>query len=178
MLRTAITAGSTSPRPERSGRATQASTRMGRRITATDRMHAARRGFTLVEATMAMVILGLAAAGVLLPFSGAARIQAEGIHSTVAAELANDLMERIAATSYADIVTSWNGYSEARGGVTDSTGTVLTDPIYARFSRDVTCEAVTVWPQSATTVSYFIRASVRVYDEGRLVVTLNRLISE
>lgn len=127
---------------------------------------------------MAMVILGMAAAGVLLPFSGGAAIQAEGIHRTLAAGLANDLMERIIATPYDDIVASWGAYAEAQGQVTDSAGNLNTNAIYARFARDVVCESVCVWPQPATAVSHFLRVSVRVYDQGRLVVTLSRLISE
>jgi hypothetical protein len=127
---------------------------------------------------MAMVILGMAAAGVLLPFSGGATVQAEGIHRTLAAGLANDLMERIIATPYDDIVASWNAYAEAQGQVTDSAGSLYTSAIYARFARDVACEPVCVWPQPATAVSHFLRVSVRVYDQGRLLVTLSRLISE
>lgn len=137
-----------------------------------------RRGFTLAEATMAMVILGMAAAGVLLPFSGGAAVQAEGVHRTLAAGLANDLMVRIVATPYDDIVDSWGTYAEAQGQVTDSAGDLYTSAIYARFSRDVVCEPVIVWPQPETAVSHFLRVSVRVYDRGRLVVTLSRLIGE
>ncbi len=127
---------------------------------------------------MAMVILGMAAAGVLLPFSGGAAVQAEGIDSTLAAGLANDLMERIVATPYDSILDSWDTYTEAQGQVTDSAGTLFTSTIYARFSRDVACEAVTVWPQPETAVSHFLRVSVRVYDLGRPIVTLSRLIGE
>ncbi len=127
---------------------------------------------------MAMVILGMAAAGVVLPFSGGARVQAEGIHRTLAAGLANDLMERIIATPYDDIVASWGTYAELQGQVTDSAGDLYTSAIYAQFSRDVACEPVCVWPQPATAVSHFLRVSVRVYDQDRLVVTLSRLISE
>lgn len=127
---------------------------------------------------MAMVILSMAAAGVLLPFSGGARVQAEGIDSTLAAGLANDLMERIVATPYDGIVAFCATCDELQGQVTDSAGTPFASTIYARFSRDVVCERVTVWPQPETAVSHFLRVSVRVYDRGRLIVTLSRLIGE
>ena len=65
-----------------------------------------------------------------------------------------------------------------QGQVTDSAGNLFTDSVYARFSRDVLCESVCVWPQPATAISHFLRVSVRVYDQGRLVVTLSRLISD
>jgi prepilin-type N-terminal cleavage/methylation domain-containing protein len=140
----------------------------------TDRVKT-RLGFTLPEAVMALVILGMAAAGVLLPFSSGAATQAEGIHRTLAARLASDLMDQIVATPFNTIVSGWNGYAEAEGHVKDAAGVVFSDPLYARFSRDVTCEDVYVPPQTNASAPS-IRVSVRVYDRGRAVVTLNRLI--
>jgi len=124
---------------------------------------------------MAMVILGMAAAGVLLPFSSGAAAQAEGIHRTLAARLASDLMDQIVATPFNQIVSDWNGYSEAQGQVKDAQGVVFSDPVYARFSRDVTVENVWVYPQTDAS-DPFIRAVVQVYDRGRPVITLSRLI--
>ena len=76
-----------------------------------------RSGFTLAEATMALVLLGMAAAGVLLPFSDGASVQAEGRRRTLAALLADDLLARIATTPPSQIVATWNGYAEAQGQV-------------------------------------------------------------
>ena len=50
------------------------------------------KGFSLAEAVMAVVVLGIAAAGILLPFTSGAAVQAEGVHRTLAAKLAADLM--------------------------------------------------------------------------------------
>jgi len=137
-----------------------------------------RRGFTLPEATIALVILGMAAAGVLLPFSSGAAAQAEGVHKTLAAGLASDLMERIVATPYAEIL-AWNGTAEAQGQIRDAEGIVFTDPAYARFSRNVTCTGVRMYPQGGMSPqSGFILVVVRVYDRGRLMVTLSRLVSQ
>jgi len=69
----------------------------------------ARAGFSLAEATVALVILGMAAAGVLLPFAGGASVQAEGLRRTLSARLANDLIERIVATPYDQIIPTWDG---------------------------------------------------------------------
>ncbi len=88
---------------------------------------------------MAMVLLGMAAAGVLLPFSHGAAVQAEGRRITLGAKLASDLLERIVATPSSQIVSTWDGYAEAQGQVTDAGGTVFTDPMYANFSRSVAC---------------------------------------
>ena len=139
---------------------------------------AVRGGFTLLEAIIAMVILGIASAGVLLPFAGGARARAEGMHRTLAAKLASDLMEQILVTPYADIVDDYNGYSESQGQVKDATGTVFTDPSYANFSRDASCAYVYVPPQDGSVEPNFILITVRVYYSGRRIVTLNRLICE
>ena len=136
------------------------------------------RGFTLTEAMIAMVILGIAAAGVLLPFTGGARARAEGMHRTLAAKLASDLMEQILVTPYENIVDSYNGYSESQGQVKDATGTVFTDLSYANFSRDASCAYVYVSPQSGSVEPNFILITVRVYYSGSRIVTLNRLICE
>ena len=162
----------------------------------------ARAGFTLPEAVMAMVILGIAAAGVLLPFSAGASAQAEGVHKTLAANLANDLMERIATRPFHDPdgsshdylpgpeageatiadfdnIDDFDGYVEAQGQVSDASAVVITDPMYANFSRQVTCGYVYVPQQNPPTASpNFILVSVEVHYQGRPVVTVSRLVSE
>jgi len=82
-------------------------------------------GFTLAEAMMATVILGMAAAGILLPFTTGAKVQAEGIRRTLAAKLASDLMEQIISTPSAQV----DGYTyiELQGQIKDATGAVFTE---------------------------------------------------
>ncbi len=136
------------------------------------------RGFTLIEAMVAMVILGMAAAGVLLPFGGGARVQAEGLHQTLAAKLANDLLEEIAAQPFDQILT-WNGYAEPQGHVKDVSGLDLPDPMYSAYSRDVSCAEAYVPQQIGPPfASNFRLVTVRVYYRGGLVVQVDRLISE
>ncbi len=118
---------------------------------------------------MALVILGMAAAGVLLPFSSGAAVQAEGLRVTLAAKLANDLMERIVATPFNDIVGKYN-YPEPLGQVKDASGIPFTDSMYDNFSREVTCKCD---PEQ----EFFILVTVQVYYQGRPVATLRRLIS-
>ena len=127
---------------------------------------------------MATVVLGIAAAGVLLPFVSGAAVQAEGAHRTLAAKLASDLMEKIISTPFEDIMPNYNGYSEAQGLVKDASGAVFADSNYANFSRDVSCEYVYVAQESGTGELKFIRATVRVYYSGSKMVVINRLISE
>ena len=127
---------------------------------------------------MATVVLGIAAAGVLLPFTSGAAVRAEGMRRTLAAKLASDLMEEIIRSPFGDIVDNYDGYAEAQGQVKDASGTVFTDLNYANFSRDVSCEQVYVPQESEDGESKFIRATVRVYYSGGQIAIIRRLISE
>jgi hypothetical protein len=129
------------------------------------------------EAMMATVVLGIAAAGVLLPFTSGARVRAEGLRRTLAAKLAGDLMEKVVNTPFGQIVANYN-YAEPAGQIKDASGAVFTDSNYTRFSRDVSCEQVYVVQQPGTTAPNFIRVTVRVYYDGGELAVINRLISE
>ncbi len=128
---------------------------------------------------MAVALLGMAAAGVLLPFSNGAAVQVEGARLTLAAKLADNLMERIVATPRSQI-GAWAGYSEAQGEVKNAAGVVFTDPMYANFSRSVSCDEDVYVPQEDKTslLSDFLLVSVHVRYQGRVVATLDRLISK
>ena len=136
-----------------------------------------KRGFTLTEATIAMVVLAMAAAGVLLPFASGARVRADGVQRTLAAKLAGDQMQQIVVTDFDEIINTYNGYSEQQGQVKNAAGEVFTDPAYANFSRDVTCQYVNVAQQSDNADNDFILITVTVYYEGTKTAELHRLIS-
>ncbi len=140
-----------------------------------------RRGFTLVEAMLAVVVLAIASAGVLLPFVSGATVRAEGIRRTLGADLASDLMEQIIKTPFGQIVAGYSNYTELQGQVKDATGTVFTDPKYANFSRNVTCAYVAASPQSPPSdpaTCSFILVTVRVDYSGKETATIRRLVSE
>ncbi|KPL21708.1 MAG: hypothetical protein AMJ75_09455 [Phycisphaerae bacterium SM1_79] len=160
-----------------------------------------QRGFTLAEALMATVVLAIAAAGVLLPFASGARVRAEGMHRTLGAKLASDLMEEIITKPFLDPdgsaydyhlgpdsgeitfdnIDDFHGYSESQGQIRDASGGVFTDRSYARFSRDVSCQYATVPqqpPQSEPEQCNFIRVTVQVYYSGKKIATIDRLVSE
>ncbi|MHC4624292.1 MAG: type IV pilus modification PilV family protein, partial [Planctomycetota bacterium] len=103
-----------------------------------------RRGFSLAEAMMAAVVLGIVAAGALLPFTSGAAVRAEGLRRTLAAKLAADLMEKIVSTPFDQVVGTYDGYTEAAGQVKDASGAIYADSNYSTFSRDSSCEYVTV----------------------------------
>ncbi len=126
---------------------------------------------------MATVVLGIAAAGVLLPFAGGAAVRAHGKCRTLAAKLAGDLMEQIVNTAFDQIITNYDGYVEPQGQVKDASGAVFTDSNYADFSREVICEYVYMPQESADGDPVFIRIIVRVYYRGEEIITISRLIS-
>jgi hypothetical protein len=136
-----------------------------------DKRRATSGGFTLAEAMMATVVLGIAAAGVLLPFTSGAKVRVEGMRMTLAAKLASDLIEQIVNTPFGQIITDYADYSEPQGQVKDSAGVVFTDPIYANFSRGASC----AWEPGQ---DYFILATVWVKYNGREIVSIKRLISK
>lgn len=127
---------------------------------------------------LAMVVLSMAAAGVLLPFAGGASVQAEGLHRSLGAALAGDLLERIVQTPFDQIVPTWHNYAEAQGQLKDASGATFTDPIYANYSRNVFCYSVYVPQQSGMVEPDFILAAVRVGYRGTPIATINRLISK
>jgi len=159
-----------------------------------------KRGFTLTEAMMAVVVLGIAAVSLLLPFISGAAVRAEGINRTLAARLASDLMEEILRlpfhdpndeNSYSlgpesgdyDNIDDYHGYTEPQGQVKDATGSFFTDSDsrYANFSRSVTCAYATVPPQpdeSEPSKCEFIRVKVQVNHSGKQMATVIRLVSE
>jgi hypothetical protein len=127
---------------------------------------------------MAMVVLGIAAAGVLLPFTSGAAVQAEGIRRTLGAKLASDLMQEIVNTPFSNIAASYGSYSEPEGQVRDASGVVFTDSKYSKLSRASTCDYVYVPQESGTGASIFILATVRVYYRGKEIACIRRLVSE
>jgi hypothetical protein len=135
-------------------------------------------GFTLAEAMLATVVLGIAAAGILLPYTSGANVQAEGMRRTLGIKLASDLVQEIVNTPYDQIVASYGAYSEAEGQVKDAQGVVFNDLNYARFSRNSVCNYVYVPQESGAGVSKFILVTVRVYYNGREIVAINRLVSK
>ena len=139
---------------------------------------AGRRGYTLAEALITVVVLGIAAAGVLLPFSSGAAVQAEGVHRTLGTKLASDLMEKIIREPFDRIVGLYDGYAELQGQVRDAYGAIFADSNYANFSRDVSCAYVYVPQESGATEPKFIRVTVRVCYSGKQSVNTNRLISK
>jgi len=132
------------------------------------------KGFSLAEAMIATVVLGVAAAGVLLPFAGGAEVRAEGERRTLAVKLAGDLMERFINTPFEDIVADGGGYvDEPQGQIRDVSGALFSDsdPAYANFSRGANYGYDASQP-------FFVIVTVWVKYNGNEIVSLSRLITK
>lgn len=137
-----------------------------------------KKGFTLAEALMAMVVLAIATAGLIIPFSSAAAVQSEGTNRTLGAKLAGDLVEKIITADFDQTVAAYNGYSESAGQVKDYGGSIISDSAYTKFSRTAACEYIYVSGQAGIVSPNFIKITVRVYYDGREVAELVRLKSK
>ena len=135
--------------------------------------HINLRGFSLAEAMLAVVILGIAATGILLPFASGEAVRTEGVRRTLAAKLAGDKMEELIRMPFTQVLNDYSGgYSEVEGSITDASGATFIDPTYAKFSRVVSVQC----PYDGS--DGLILATVRVYYDGREMDVLRRLISK
>lgn len=125
---------------------------------------------------MATVVLGIAAAGVLLPFTAGAAARAEGGRRMLASTLAADLVEQIIRTDFDGIVADYDGYIESQGHVKDAAGAEFADSRYANFSRSASCEYVYMPEESGAASPRFILVTVSVYYSGKEIATVNRLV--
>jgi prepilin-type N-terminal cleavage/methylation domain-containing protein len=98
-----------------------------------------RKGFTLAEAMIAVVLLAFAASTVSMPFVAGAAVREEGAQRTLAAKLAHDMTEEIVTTDFDQIILTYAGHYEHNGMVENSNGEFFTDPVYADFRRIVSC---------------------------------------
>ena len=137
-------------------------------------------GFTLVEALLALVILMIAAAGLILPFASSTVTSQRGCSQTIAAKLASDRIEQIISddNDFSQIVASYN-YTEQKEHIKNAAGADFTDPMYADFSRGAVCEEVFMPQQdSSFGTAKFIRITVKVYQNGLELAEVTRLKSK
>ena len=120
-----------------------------------------RKGFTLAEAMIAMVILAVATSAVILPFSTAGALTQEGAKRTLAATLAADLLEEI-QDAFVTMDPFWflvayDNVPQPAGMVTDANGQIFTDPVYSKFARISTCSPANVGGEDLWWVTVEIR---------------------
>lgn len=142
------------------------------------RLHNRDKGFSLAEAMMATVVLSIAAAGILLPYSGGAAARAEGMRVTLGSKLAADLIEQILRSDFDQIVATYDGYAEAEGHVKDAGGAKFSDSNYVKLSRSASCGYVYMPQESGAADSRFILIKVKVYYGGREIASVKRLVGQ
>ncbi len=113
-----------------------------------------RKGFTLAEAMIAMVILAVATSAVILPFSTAGALAQEGAKRTLAATLAADLLEEFQNMHF-DFIP-FRCYPELEGMVEDANGQFFSDPVYSKFARISTYSDRIVGGESLILVTVYI----------------------
>jgi Tfp pilus assembly protein PilV len=134
------------------------------------------RGITLAETLIAATILSVATTGAVIPMFAGAASQSYAAEQVIAAGLASDMMSRVCVTDFDD-VSSWDGYIEQQGMLTDSAGAVITDSAYADFSREVQCSYVYTGQQSRSEDACFVLVKVYVYEGSNVVAELKRLLT-
>ena len=137
-----------------------------------------QKGFSLAEVMIATVILGIASAGAILPFTSGEAVRAEGMRRTLGEKLASDLVERIINTPFDNIVQNYNNHVEKPGKVTAADDTEFGGQMYANFSRTADCDYVYVSQETGAGEAKFILATVRVYYQGGEIIALKRLITK
>ena len=131
-----------------------------------------RKGFTLAEAMIAVVLLAFAASAVSMPFVAGAAVRKEGAQRTLAAKLAHDLMEEIVSTYFDQIIEDYDGSYEHNGMVENINGEFFTDPVYADFRRIVSCTPATVSGVGLLWVTVYI------YRNNDFMLSLSTLVGE
>jgi prepilin-type N-terminal cleavage/methylation domain-containing protein len=130
----------------------------------------ANDGFTLLEATFAMVILAVAASGIFLSFATAASLQSEAHHRVLASRLAADMVETIAATAFDQIATDYPvGYSQTAAEVGN------TGDVYTHYNCAVVANNTVAVDDGGQTVN-LIEVTVAAYYRNGEITRVTTLI--
>jgi len=130
---------------------------------------------------MATVVLSIAAAGILLPFSSGAAVRAEGNRRALASILAADLMEEIIGMGFEQIIAACDEYVEtveSQGHIEGADGVEFTDSKYAKFSRTASWKYKFMPEASEAASARFILVTVKVYYSGKEIVKVDRLVGK
>ncbi len=156
-------------------------------------------GFTLVEALIAVTILGFAVVGIVMLLMAGMKQNYLSSRYMLASNLADDLMDEVLAkpfydpespqnltpgpepgeTSRAllDNVDDYDGLVEAAGAMQLPNGSPLDRLNLARFSRSTSAEYVYLPGQDAQADPTFILVNVEVLDNSVPMAEVKRLIS-
>jgi len=134
-----------------------------------------RRGLTLLECTLALIIVPMTVAAVAVAIVTGQSQAAEAMRHTRAAMLAEALMEQVLAQPYSDVETYCQAFTESPGSVTDATGTLYPDAMQS-FQRAVLCQQQSVTVTGLSLTVDGLDVTVTVSQNGVTIVTLTRFI--
>lgn len=150
-----------------------------------------RIGITLLESLLASAVLALAATAVIMPFAAGAQNTAQDARTTLAVNLAQDLMEEVLSHPYADPngteagesgrgnwddIQDYSNFTESEGNIHAYNGALISDPYATYLSRHVDVQSVYVTGQDQGKPATFLRVTVHVYYHGNELVKLSRLV--
>jgi prepilin-type N-terminal cleavage/methylation domain-containing protein len=129
-------------------------------------------GFTLMEAMMAVFILAVAAAGISMAFAAAGTVQVEAQRRILASRLAADLMEKIVATDYGQIQTTYfAGYSRTAADMGN------TSDIYTGLSCSVIANN-TIGINAGGSTVHLIQVTVAAKYNNQEITRITTLIGD
>ncbi|MFP4105657.1 MAG: hypothetical protein ACLFVU_06130 [Phycisphaerae bacterium] len=154
--------------------------------------------FTLMEALLASSILAMAITAITMPFSAGAQNEQANARNTLAAALAQEMMEEVLSKPFADPddedarelgpesdevgrssydnMDDYHGYVEPEGMVKDMQGQAIDSPAATGLSRRVSVSYVYVSGQSSDQEPTFVRVEVQVFYCGTETIKLTRLV--
>ena len=155
-----------------------------------------RRGFTLLESMLASVVLAISVFAVTLPFTASVRNDEAQQRRTVAAALAQEMMEEILAKPFSDPqgesacgpeagessralfdnIDDYHSLNEQADTIAGFSGLAMTEAAAAGLSRHVTVEYVYVSGQETDQTPTFVRLTVEVRYGDTPLVKLTRLV--
>lgn len=135
------------------------------------------RGVTLIECMVAVTVLTATVAGLVMPFSLAAKAQRLDAMQTTATTLANQQMERLVLLTKEDVL-ALDGTTEVGGDITGINGEPINHNSLSEFTRSVAASEVTITESGVDGEASFVRATVTVARTGMPDVTLTRLFGD
>jgi MSHA pilin protein MshD len=152
-------------------------------------MHASRRGFTLIEILVLIVVIGVALAGVLLVFQNTVRGSADPQVRKQALAIAEAMLDEVLLTSYSPVAgggtrANFNdiddyaipaAYTTAPGGMTDLQGVAV--PGLANYNVTVTVAPAAPLTDTPSTLpvpeSRRVTVTVTVTGQPNMTVSLD-----
>jgi prepilin-type N-terminal cleavage/methylation domain-containing protein len=138
-----------------------------------------QRGFTLMEAMMAVFILAVAASGISMAFAAAGTVQVEAQRRILASRLAADKIEEMVADGYGYVKTKYVyvGFSPLYSRTAGDMG--YTGNIYNGLSYTVEeCKEVSVPVPAGNQTVHLIRVTVVAKYNNQEITRLTTLIGD